>query len=165
MRKLEATPGKLAENRSETCLRSWWGGQGNVLISFLKHICARIQLAASSSWNGLQGSGSRIAFLRMKSLERGTCYLNLSEPTERFPGLSEPLCGIAAQPCPHVWPPAGCGLIIRAASGMYPHQPASVPAHLSTASLASLTCFDVVSQETLIHLCLRWLYYLSCIVI
>ena len=69
-RKLQTTFGKLTENRSETRLHSECGGQGNVLISLLKHICACIQLAVSSKWNRLKGSGSWTAFFKMKSLEK-----------------------------------------------------------------------------------------------
>lgn len=69
-RKLQTTFGKLIENRSEKRLHRECGGQGNVLISLLKHICARIQLAVSSKWNRLKGSGSWTAFFKMKSLEK-----------------------------------------------------------------------------------------------
>lgn len=55
-------------------------------------------------------------------------------------------------------PHPGHDLIIRALKGKQLHKLASVQAHLSAerpgaASLASLTCFPSVSQETLIHLC------------
>lgn len=47
-------------------------------ISFPKHICACIQLVLSSEGNGLKGSGRRIAFWKMKSVE-GVCSESVTE--------------------------------------------------------------------------------------
>lgn len=69
------TFGKLTESRSETRLRSECGGQGNVLISLLKHICTCIQLAVSSNGIGSKAQGAELPFSRWKAWKRSLCYL------------------------------------------------------------------------------------------
>lgn len=80
-----------------------------MLISFLKHICACIQLALSSEGNGLKGSGRRIAFWKMKSLE-GVCSESVTEwrklqrsdsdfqACQRLPALQRAAAGLHLQP-------------------------------------------------------------------